>query len=439
MSFSLTPEEAYLWQCARTWRNPTPPADPQTLDWNKIVSIGRANRMAILLDGIFRATNVMAYLPPPALDTLQEWTGKLRQKAADFTHVLHHYMPLAAQQNLETMPMKGLWVACNLYGNPAMRPGHDMDILVRRGRIRDCVAILERLGFGRYWRQTLADPFYERHHLHLELSPPDCWTWVEIHWAYDHPRTRLTIDYEAIMDRTTPGELLGVPVRDPSPPDLLLYLSIHLVKHAVYLSATLDRPDLARIILADGRLMYFLDVAEAVRHYGDRLDWKQTIRLAHEFGAVNILGAVLRVCRDLLDAPVPTAVLDQLPITPPGPITHRLMNEVASHKVAEYLGEKTNPFWRFMVAENYTFVFRPIRLLDLLQYALPGRDYLQRRYGRATLPTALSHLFVTTGQYGRLALDTLYYTLQNKRRPQPIFTTLPPDQQPQTALNKATG
>src|SRR5690606_30831240 len=141
---------------------------------------------------------------------------------------------------------------------------------------------------------------------------------------------------------------------------------------------------------------------------------------------------VLRVCRDLLDAPVPTAVLDQLPITPPGPITHRLMNEVASHKVAEYLGEKTNPFWRFMVAENYTFVFRPIRLLDLLQYALPGRDYLQRRYGRATLPTALSHLFVTTGQYGRLALDTLYYTLQNKRRPQPIFTTLPPDQQPQT-------
>jgi hypothetical protein len=432
MPFNLTPEEAYLWHCACTWRNPTPPPDPQNLDWHKVVTTGRTNRMAILLDGILQTTNLIHHLPPAAVATLQEWTGKLNQKAADFTRVLHQYMPLAAQQNLETMPMKGLWVAANLYGNPAMRPGHDMDILVRRGRIRDCVAILERLGFGRYWRQTLADEFYERHHLHLELSPPDCWTWVEIHWAYDHPRTLLTIDYEAVLDRTTPGQLLGVPVRDPSPPDLLLYLSIHLVKHAVYLPATLHRPDLPRIILADGRLMYFLDVAEAIRHYGDQLDWQQTIQLAHEFGAVNILGSVLQVCRDWLDAPVPPAVLDQLPITPPGRITNRLMNEVASHKVAEYLGQPTSPFWRFMVAENYTFVFRPIRLLDLLAYTLPGRDYLQRRYGRATLPTALSHLLRTTAQYGRLALDTLYYTLQNKRRPIPTFTTLPP-----TLLDKA--
>lgn len=441
MPFTLTREEAYLWQCARSWRNPSPPNNPDSLNWSKIVATGQANRMVTLLDRVWQATGMHSYLPAEALGTLEEWKGKMGKKAADFSQVLHQYMPVAAKQGLETMPMKGLWVSCNLYGNAAMRPGHDMDILVRRERVGDCVAILERMGFGRYWRQTLADAFYERHHLHLELSPPDCWTWVEVHWAYDHPRTQLTIDYEGVMDRTTAGELLGVPVRDPSPADLLLYLSIHLVKHAIYLPAALSsaRPDLARVILADGRLMYFLDVAEAVRHYGDGLDWEQTIKLAREFGAVDILGSVLRVCRDLLDAPVPEWVLEELPVTAPGRVTGRLMNEVASHKVAVYLGEKTSAFWRFMVAENYTFVFRPIRLLDLVTYAVPGGDYLRRRYGRAGLGTAGYHLLATVGQYGRLAVDTVYYTVKNKWRPTPTFVTLGEDKRPVVMLDKVAG
>jgi hypothetical protein len=331
-------------------------------------------------------------------------------------------MPLAHERKLESMPMKGLWVSCNLYGNAAMRPGHDLDILVRRERLDDCIALLEEIGFGRYWPDTLPDDFYKRHHLHLELSLPDCWTWVEIHWAFDHPRTHLTIDYEAVMDRTTPGELLGVPIREPDPVDLLLYLSVHLVKHMIHLPVTYERPDLARLILAEGRLMYFLDIAETLRQYEAEIDWLLLLQLAQQYGAGDILASTLRVCQRYLAAPVPEWVLRQIPVGQVGGVTARLHTEMAGHTLATYLQQPTSAFWEFMVAENYQFIFRPIRLLDFVSYAVPGRDYLQRRYGAAAT-TAVPHLLHTLLDYGRLSVDTIQATYQRKFGLIPTFMT----------------
>ena len=289
----LTTEEQFLWACARNWRAPHLLDFPQNLDWSRLVQMVVANRMETLLNKVLTATGMLDRLPPDAHAELQKWVDIRAGKANDYIRILGQYMPLAVAHNLETIPMKGLWVSEKIYGDPAMRPGHDMDILIRKERLHDCIAILEQIGFGRYWPQQLDDAFYFRHHLHLELSLSDCWTWVEIHWAYDHPRTRLTIDYEAVVDRATPSKLLGAPAWDPALPDLLIYLSVHLVKHMVHLPHIANRPDLERLILAEGRLMYFLDIAEAVKLFHDQIEWALLIDLARQYGVTAILGSTL--------------------------------------------------------------------------------------------------------------------------------------------------
>ncbi len=419
---NLTPEELFLWQAACHWRQPAALPAPGSLAWGRVVQVGLANKMATLLGQTVRGAGLWDEMPAEAQAMLAEGEAKFARKAQELTAVLQAYMPLAHQHQLESMPMKGLWVSCNLYGQAAMRPGHDLDILVRRDRLDDCIGLLEAVGFGRYWPDTLPDEFYKRHHLHLELSLPDCWTWVEIHWAFDHPRTQLTIDYEAVMDRTTEGELLGVPIWEPNPSDLLLYLSVHLVKHMVHLPATYERPDLPRLILAEGRLMYFLDVAEAVKVYAQEIDWRLLIESAEAYGAVDILGATLRVCRQYLAAPVPEWVLRHLPVHPVRGITGRLHRELAAHTLAGYLGQPTSAFWTFMVEENYKFIFRPIRLWDLIVYAFPGQSYLQRRYGGGAT-TAVPHFLRTVMDYGRLAIDTLHASYQRKAGHIPTFVT----------------
>ncbi|MEW5987521.1 MAG: nucleotidyltransferase family protein [Chloroflexota bacterium] len=411
----LTPEETFLWDCARTWRTPERLTAAPNLDWTKIVQTGRANKMDTLLAGALPAAGLLDQLPAETRQSLQSGAARFAHLANAYAEELRPYLRLSAARRLENVVLKGLSLCINVYGDAAMRPGGDVDILVRKARVYDSIALLEELGMGQ-WSKGFDDVYYERHHLHLMRGREDTKLWFEIHWALDHPYALLTIDYETMMDRTRPGTLLGEPINELSLPDLLLSLAIHLVKHAVYLPSVLDRPDLPRVILADGMLMYYLDVAELLRQYGEQLDWSLTVELARQWGAVSILGAVLRVCRDYLAAGVPAWVLRELPVEKPWSLAERAVRRMADHKVATYLGQKADPLWTFLVGYNESIVFRPIRLLDMVTYCLPPAGYLQCRYGSHSWWVGGRHFLRALGQYGRSAVDTAYYTWKLRRR-----------------------
>ena len=405
----LRPYEQWLWQCAQQWRRPQVIDAGQDLDWAAVVRVGAWNRMQTLLLGVIEALDVLEQIPTEAQTLLQEGAAKFKQDAAIMGESLQIYLAKAAEKEIDTAVLKGLSVSANIYGDTAVRPGGDIDVLVRQRDVDDSIEILDEMEIGQNWPNLMDDRYYERHHLHQQRCTVDLKLWYEIHWALDHPLTQLTVDYEAMMDRTTPGTLLGAPVADLSLPDLLLSLTIHLVKHAVYLPSVLDRPDLARIILADGMLMYFVDVAEVVKQHEREIDWQQTVSLAQAWGAAEMLGAVLQVCQGYLRAPVPDWVLAALPVVGPNKFKQAVMQRVVDYETAVYQGTPPSKLWHFLLITNGAFILRPIRLLDLLEYCFPGRDYLQRRYGRGSLWMGLGHFLRAMGQYGRITVDTLYF------------------------------
>lgn len=411
----LTPEEQFLWECARTWRTAEAPL-PEGLDWERVVRVGKANRMQTLLHTVLTRRNQLDRLPEHARTFLQTDVGKITNHAALLSDYLRPYLREAAKLGIETVVLKGLSVSLNIYGNAAMRPGGDIDILVRRHEVSQSLAIQEQLGVGAYWDNLMDDRYYERHHLHQQRCTKDLVVWFETHWALDHPLTLLTVNYDTMLDRTTPGSLLGESVNDLSPPDLLLCLALHLVKHALYLPSVITRPDLARIILADGMVMYFVDIAEAIKHYDEGMDWQWVVTLARESGAVDIVGSVLRVCASLLEAPVPAWVLEALPVQGPTALTRWAMQKVADREVATHMGQPPNRFWDLMLITNGAFILRPIRLLEIGGYCFPRGEFLERRYGSRSPFTAAAHLVRAIGQYARAGTDTLYFTFERYRR-----------------------
>ena len=422
----LNQEETFLWDLARYWRDPSVRlAAPD--DWSRLVALAIDNKMTVLLDGYLVQRGLRDQLPIGAADQLEKGVSVSAEKAQSLTSVLRDYMPLARQAGVPTIPLKGLWVSERIYGNPQMRPGHDLDLLVPHDKIKACIAVCEGMEFNRYWPGLLPDAYYVRHHLHLELSLPDCWTWVEIHWAFDHPRTLLTIDYEQVFSRATQGELLGVQIWEPNWVDVLLSLAVHLVKHANYLPLVLEHPQLERILLADGRLMHCLDVAEAIKRYEGQIDWALLIKVAQESGAVGILGAVLRMCVRLFAAPVPATVLAALPLPVLPWYEQRAYVAMADHMLAKAEGRQTQGIWAWLVEPNWTLIFRPIRLLDYVTYLFPSADFLQRKYGGATLVQRVKHGVIVLGTYVQLVWDTLYSTLQVKRKPLMPDVVLPAD------------
>ncbi|MFZ1395949.1 MAG: nucleotidyltransferase family protein [Candidatus Promineifilaceae bacterium] len=409
-SSDLFPYEIWLWQCARHWRRPETAVLPAFVDGSALVRVGLWNRAQTLLLTFLDARQVLGELPAADLASLQEGAAKFRQDAAVMGESLQIYLQKAKERGIETAVLKGLSVSKNVYGDTAVRPGGDIDVLVRARDVDDSIGILDEMEIGQNWPNLMDDRYYARHHLHQQRCTPDLRLWYEVHWALDHPLTRLTIDYEAVMDRTTPGTLLGAPVADLALPDLLLSLAIHLVKHAIYLPSVLNHPDLARIILADGMLLYFVDVAELVKQHESKIDWRQTVDLAHAWGAAEILGAVLQVCHAYLHAPVPEWVLAGLPVVGPNRLKQWVMQKVVAYETAVYLGQPPSKLWKLLLITNGAFILRPIRLLDLLEYCFPGRDYLQRRYGSGTVWRGVGHFLRALGQYGRIAIDTVYFT-----------------------------
>lgn len=411
----LAPEERLYWHFARTWRQPTPLAGVE-LDWTKVVEMARWNRVESWLYRALEGSGMLAQMPASSCQDLESAMAEQAETAVMLRQALQGYLHAAARADVHTVAMKGVALSTQIYGDETMRPGSDIDLLVHRRDVEACLEVLEGLGYGRWWPKLMADRYYARHHLHQLRCDPDIKIWIEVHWTLDHPYTLLTMDIDGVMDRTRQGELFDEPIRELSWADLLLSLSVHLVKHAVYLPNVMERSDLARVILADGMLTYYIDVAEAIKGGGERTDWEQLVELARQWGAASIMGAVLRVCRWFLDAPVPDDVLAALPVQSAAGLRGAAMRKMADYEVHKYLGKPPSRFWDFMLMTNDAFILRPIRLLDTITYFFPDEDYLRRRYGGAKWTTRLAHIGRAFVDYAVLGVESLYYSCKRWRR-----------------------
>lgn len=406
---NLSPEERLAYEFAHSWRDENYDPSFENVDWSRFAKLLTHNRMAVLARQILARLKLS--IPQEAEKLIQAQAERYERSASKLGSALITYLNSAKDHNIETIVLKGLWLCEKIYQVPSMRPGGDIDILVRRKDVDACLDLLVEQGIGEFWPNLLHDDYFTRHHLHQQRSTPDLNIWFEIHWAFDHPYTLLTINYESIFERAGHAQLLGAPIQEMSIPDLLLSLAIHLVKHAVYLPSLFGREDLPRIILADGMLMYYLDVTEILNQHPD-IDWNLTVKLAHDWGAVDILGSVLHVCKKYFDAPIPDNVLSSLPISNYGPITRSLMARAVEQELATYEERKGSRLWNLLLAHNSAFILRPIRLLETISYFLPPSDFLRRRYQQRNFITRVRHLATAFFQTLRFGWDTFYFGME---------------------------
>lgn len=410
---SLSFEETLACEFALHWHNEAYRPDLTNVDWSRFARLLTHNRMAVLAAPILERAR--ASMPPGAQKGLREQLEKYRRSSTKLGDALIKYLKTAEPRGIDTIVLKGLWLCEKIYREPAMRPGGDIDILVRKSKVDACLALLEEQGVGQYWHNLMHDDYFTRHHLHQQRCTRDLNIWFEIHWALDHPYTLLTVDYESMFARAQPSTLFGAPIHEMSLPDLLLSLAIHLVKHAVYLPSLVERDDLPRIILADGMLMYYLDIAEVIKQ-NNNIDWNLTVQLARQWGAVDILGSVLRVCGKYFGAPIPDEVITAMPVNGPWHITKKFMVRVAEQELATYEGRHVSRFWKLMLASNGAFILRPVRLLETASYFFPPADFLNRKYGRSSPFVRMLHLgkaFLQTLRFGR---DLVYFGIERYLR-----------------------
>jgi hypothetical protein len=163
-------------------------------------------------------------------------------------------------------------------------------------------------------------------------------------------------------------------------------------------------------------LMYYLDIAEVIKQHDGNIDWETVIQLARETGTLDVFGSVLSVCHTLLTAPIPTQVLEALPVNGGGPITRWAMNMVLDREVTQYLGLPPNRFWDAMVITNGAFILRPIRLVESAPYFFPSSEFLKRKYGRDGFVIGTKHFARAVAQFTRFGWDSVNFGVERHRR-----------------------
>lgn len=328
MARHVQPELGLLLACARRRCGPQTRAWVDELlsagvDWNRLMRTAAEHGLAPLLHHHLKSRR-SGLVPGPVRERLRAGYLANAVHTGRQSAVLLDVLARLEGHGIRAVPHKGPVLAHSLYGSLALRPLADLDIVVARRDIPAARDILHTEGFlltDDMYRKELTsreERYYLRNKAHLNFframergteekpGPHDAaasrgrlarppgrtavTVFLELHWAFmpAHWSFRLRPESLGHMD-TVVLEERSVPAFRSE--DLLVILCAHGSKHFWQ------------------RILWIADVAELIRQRED-LDWDHVLDLSGRVGARRMVQLGIVAAAELLDAPVPPAVLE---------------------------------------------------------------------------------------------------------------------------------
>lgn len=322
-------------------------------DWEAIGALAAAERIGPLLYEGSRHTDVLptwlidqfraVYLETAAHNLL-----RLRELSALLT--------VLSGRGLQVIVLKGMALVERIYGNPALRPMLDVDLLVRRENVGPALDALASVGY-RSSKPEMTPGVTLAYENELSLSKPERPDWrLELHWGlFDSPFHQRRIAEESLWDTAELAIFEGAPAHVLSPELMLLHLCGHLVLHH-----------------AGRGMLWKADVAEVVYREQKRLDWNIVLARAAALHLVMPLQAVLPATAGDWGAPVPPEVLARLAALSP---------DAGEMRAFDSLTAGYRPAGRRLLDDLRALPGGRARAAFLYHNLFPSAAYMDERYG----------------------------------------------------------
>ena len=295
-----TMEDSLLVYCCRT-RNGDPPVI-RDIDWNIFLKKARNEGVSPLvfsrLPGLAEHYDIPEYV---AEELKKDYYLSATKNALIFEE-LKKVLGLFNQSKLQIIVMKGAALAETIYGNLALRPMSDIDLLVKKEDLHQVDELLKKLGYSPADRSVDDVDFTSTYLTTLDYrnsaknSPS-----FHIHWHF----VNSTIPNESYINHIKMDDIWQDAVKTNiadietwvmSPHHLI----IHLSEHALRVTHSLSK------------LSYFCDIDKAINYYGKDLDWNLLVRDTIRFNLNKMVYTTLYFSRYFIKAEVPKDVLLKL-------------------------------------------------------------------------------------------------------------------------------
>ena len=262
------------------------------LNWSDVVAATLQHNLAPV---VYERLGAVEGVPLPA-----EHRNMLREAVRDSSRwsliLLQEMFRLYEQfesAEIPALPYKGPVLAWLAYGDFTRRACTDLDFVVPQQYIPRAAAVLERAGYT-----AACDP----RELHAGEQPhaPGEYAFlrgvnffrVELHTERTLRYFPVALDFAKICQRLLGVQLAGRTLRTFSVEDTLVMLCVHGAKHFW------------------DRLGWILDIAGVVS--SQPVDWPAALQMAADLNSTRVFLLGLSLAHDLLDAPLPESVLEQV-------------------------------------------------------------------------------------------------------------------------------
>jgi hypothetical protein len=263
------------------------------LNWTRLLSLAQRHALIPLL--FLHLNRLAAEQVPP--DQLKQLRNRSQSNAALnvlLTGEMVRLLDLFEGNQIPAVPYKGPAIGVGIYSNLALRQFADLDILVPESDVWTATELLISQGYSAHFviparRQS---SFIRLGYVRLFKHATEATT-VELHWRLAPRFFGTPFDTSRLWQRARRLELLGSRVRVPSAEDLILMLCIHGAKDCWE------------------KLEWVCALTELMRSEVN-IDWRRLLQHAKEIRSLKIVSLGLLLVHDLLDAPVPAVVLNQV-------------------------------------------------------------------------------------------------------------------------------
>lgn len=332
------------------------------VDWDALLSLACEEGVAPLL---YHAARDRGLLPSRVEQAVRLSYLSTAGRNVDLFHRLERVLTSLSKEGLPVMVLKGAALVEAVYGNVALRPMVDADLLVRESDVPAVLSILTALDYQSCSVKGLLARDIHTNQL-MVRRPGSTQAPIEIHWAlFWFPYYQEKVPMEWFWRTALPIQLGDISARVLGLEAQLLHLSGHLLHHRG----------------SDGqyRMLWLHDVAELIVRRGRQLDWGQLLTKAKAYDLVLPLKEVLTQVSEAWPGPIPPEVLEQVCSLCPSRNEKRAfawLTSISSHSMDRYAlaSLAAMPDWRSQLG----FLWH-----ELL---FPSVRFMQRRYGIERLP-----------------------------------------------------
>jgi putative nucleotidyltransferase-like protein len=232
-------------------------------------------------------------IPQEVMDKLKEaYYGSMARNMYLYAE-LRRVLEAFHEKGVEVIVLKGAALAETIYGDIALRPMGDIDLLVKKENLSYAEKIMSESGY--LFIGNKPPEWYRGNHYHIRYIHPEKNTRVEIHWHIankSHPSQIAIIDtgiIERWWKKAQTIELFGKKTLVLCPDDLLFHLSLHFLKHRFLdPSGTFTSGFTSR-----GALIQICDIFQALKYYRDEINWTGLKYEAVKYGIDNLIYSTL--------------------------------------------------------------------------------------------------------------------------------------------------